>query len=326
VIRREFIAGLGTAAIWPLAARAAQGATPKRIGFLGGGSKSGTQSSLDCFMGGLRELGWIEGENIKTEFWWTEGIAEQTAKMAADVVRQKPDLIVTTSTPPTLAAKLATNNIPVVFIAVSDPVASGIVPSLARPDANLTGVSNFLPATSAKLLELAASFAPSISRVGVLLNASNPGKTLELDELKIAAQTLRVGLEVLDVRSTEDFDAAFSKSSKSGCDALLTLLDGLTLANRTRIIGYAESRKLPAVYPVREFVDAGGLMSYGLNFCRHFHRAATYVDKILKGARPSDLPVELPTEFELVINLKAARTLGMTVPPTMLARADQVIE
>jgi putative ABC transport system substrate-binding protein len=217
-------------------------------------------------------------------------------------------------------------DIPIVFIAVSDPVKSGIVASLARPGGNITGVSNFLPATSGKLLELLVLVAPTAARFGVLHNPNNEGKILELQELQSAGRTLAVQIEPIEVRSLNDFQNAFSRTSNLKCDALIVLQEGVTLGGRQQIAKYAENNKLPAIYQIREFVEAGGLLSYGLNYCRHYGRAATYVDKILKGERPADLPVELPTRFELVVNLKTAKAIALEIPAMLLARADEVIE
>jgi len=325
--RRDFIKLLGSAAAaWPLAARGQPAGGPVRAAFLAGSSTPGGKALVDCFRVGLRDSGWIEGKTISIDYRWSEGVAERYSRLAAEVVDQQPDLIVVTSTPGTQAVQRATREIPVVFIGVSDPVVSGIVATLARPGGNITGVSNFLPATSGKLLELLKTAAPGISRAGVVHNPSNAGKMLELHELKAAGQSLGIAIEALALRSSEELDGVFKAAADTRCDALVTLQDGVTLANRSRIIAYAEKNRLPAVYQIREFVDAGGLMSYGLNYCEHYRRAAYYVDKILKGAKPADLPVELPTKFELVINLKAAKTLGLTMPQSLLVAAGEVIE
>ena len=216
--------------------------------------------------------------------------------------------------------------IQVVFTAVSDPVASEIVASLARPGANVSGVSNFLPATTAKLLELLKTVSPQLSRVAVLNNPTNPGKVLEVRELERSGPTLGIAVESIEVRSSEDFETALSRKAPSRFDAIVTLQEGVTFENRFRIVTYAEKNRLPAIYQIREFVAAGGLMSYGLNYCQHFRRGAVYVDKILRGASPAELPVELPTTFELIVNLKSAKAIGLVLPETFLLRADEVIE
>ena len=324
--RREFITLVGGAAAWPFDTRAQLIGTAVRAAFLGGASTSGGKALVECFRTGLRELGWIEGGNINIEYQWAEGVADRYTRLAAEIVSRKPDLIVVTSTPGTQAIQRATREIPVVFIGVSDPVASGIVASLARPSENITGVSNFLPATTGKVLELLKIAAPGTSRAGIIHNPDNPGKILELGELQGAGQTLGIAIEALELRSSDALDRVFKMAAEVHCDALVTLQDGVTLANRSRIVGYAAANRLPAIYQIREFIEAGGLISYGLNYCDHYRRGAYYADKILKGLKPSDLPVELPTKFELVINLKTARALGLTVPPTLLATADEVIE
>jgi putative ABC transport system substrate-binding protein len=324
--RREFIISVGGAAAWPFDTWAQPIGTAVRAAFLGGASTSGGKALVECFRTGLRELGWIEGGNINIEYQWAEGVADRYTRLAAEIVSRKPDLIVVTSTPGTQAIQRATREIPVVFIGVSDPVASGIVASLARPSENITGVSNFLPATTGKLLELLKIAAPGTSRAGIIHNPDNPGKILELGELQGAGQTLGIAIEALELRSSDALDRVFKMAAEVHCDALVTLQDGVTLANRSLIVGYAAANRLPAIYQIREFVEAGGLISYGLNYCDHYRRGAYYADKILRGVKPSDLPVELPTKFELVINLKTAKALGLTVPPTLLATADEVIE
>jgi putative ABC transport system substrate-binding protein len=322
--RRKFITLLGGAAVaWPLVARAQRVAV--RVGYLGGASTA-AEALNDCFRSGLRDAGWIEGKNITIKYQWTEGVLEQISSGAVELVRERPDLIVAVSTPGAQAIQRATRDIPVVFIGVSDPVASGIVASLARPGGNITGVSNFLPATSSKLLELLKSIAPHTSQVGILYNPDNPGKVLETRELQAATQTFGIGIELLQVRSSDDFEPAFKKAIEVHCDAILPLHEGVALTNRSRIIAFALENRLPAIYQLREWVESGGLISYGLNYCEHYRRGAYYVDKILKGAKPADLPVELPTKFELAVNLKTAKVLGLTIPDKLLSTADAVIE
>jgi putative ABC transport system substrate-binding protein len=294
--RREFITLVGGAAACPFSTRARPIGTAVRVAFLSSVGKA----LVECFRTGLRELGWSEGGNINIEYQWSEGVADRSTRLAAEIVSRKPDLIVVTGTPGTQAVQRATHEIPVVFIGVSDPVASGIVASLARPTENITGVSNFLPATTAKLLELLKIAAPATSRAGIIHNPDNPGKIIELGELQVAGQTLGIAIEALELRSSNAIDRMFKMVAEMHCDALVTLQEGVTLANRSQIVDYAAANRLPAIYPIREFVEAGGLISYGLNYCDHFRRAAYYADKILKGVKPSDLPVELPTKFELV--------------------------
>ena len=324
--RRDFITLVGGAAAWPFDSWAQPIGTTVRAAFLAGASTSDGKALVECFRTGLRELGWIEGANINIEYQWAEGVADRYTRLAAEIVGRKPDLIVVTSTPGTQATQRATREIPVVFIGVSDPVASGIVANLSRPGENITGVSNFLPATTGKLLELLKTATPGTSRAGIIHNPENPGKLLELGELRRAGQTLGIAIEALELRSSHGLDRVFKMSTEVNCDALVTLQDGVTLANRSRIVGYAAANRLPAIYQIREFVEAGGLISYGLNYCDHYRRGAYYADKILKGVKPSDLPVELPTKFELVINLKTAKALRLAIPLALLATADEVIE
>lgn len=270
----------------------------------------------DCFIDGLRDLGWTDGKNMKTDFRWAEGISDRYSLLAAELVSSNPDLIVVTSTPGTQAVQRATRNIPVVFMGVSDPVASGIVASLARPGGNITGVSNFLPAISGKLIGLLKEAAPNAARFGVLHNPANAGKIIELHELQEAGRASAVSVIPIEVRSQEDFPGAFSKITQMNCDGLITLQEGVTLGSRKLVAEYALKNHLPTIYQIRQFVEVGGLMSYGLNYCQHYRRGATYVDKLLKGDRPADLPVELPTKFELVINLKTAKSLASKFQPT----------
>lgn len=325
--RREFLrlGGAGCLIISPLRARA-QRAAPAKIGFLGGTSSTVGQTLLSCFLSELRNRGWTEGRDFKLEIRWTEGIVDRYTQYANELVSLKPDVIVATSTPGAKAAQRATMRIPVVFVAVSDPVASGVVVSLARPGGNMTGVSNFLPSTSAKLIELLKTAVPTLTRVCVLHNPENAGKMLELQELRSGGQASGVLIEPIALRSTEDLARLLSARSHFNCDALITLQEAITFAHRKQIAEFAVQSGLPTMFQIREYVEAGGLMSYGLNFCKHYGRAAYYVDRVLKGTAPSDLPVELPTTFELIINLTIGKSLGLTLPPTLLARADEVIE
>lgn len=325
--RREFIglAGAACVSVMSFAARA-QRSVPPRVGFLGGSSSTAGQALLSCFMSELRKFGWTEGRDFKLEVRWTEGVVDRYAHYAAELVQLNPDVIVATSTPGAKAAQRATTRIPVVFVAVSDPIASGIVDSLARPGGNITGISNFLPSTSAKLIELLRTAAPDLTRFCVLHNPENAGKMLELRELKSGGQALGVIIEPIEVRSIEDVERLLSSPSHFNCDALITLQEAISFAYRKRIAEFAVQRRLPTIFQIREYVEAGGLMSYGLNFCKHYGRAGYYVDRILKGTAPNDLPIELPTTFELVINSTIGKSLGLTLPATLLALADEVIE
>jgi len=325
--RRDFIKVVASSVVeWPLAARAQQPKKPAVIGYLSGSSTTAGRTLADCFLHELRDLGWMEGKNFEINYRWSGGVLERNAALMTELLALHPDLIVATSTQAAQAAQRATQQIPVVFIAVSDPVASSIVASLARPGANITGVSNFLPATTAKLLELLKTVTPNAARIGVLYNPTNDGKLIEMRELEVAAPVMGMSLKPLPVSSSDDFERAFQEALDLRVDSLVTLVEGVTLINRSRIAEFAERNRLPAIYQIREFVEAGGLMSYGLNYCQHYRRAATYVDKLLKGARPADLPIELPTAFELIVNVKAAKAIGLTIPESFLLRADQVIE
>ncbi len=327
--RREFIVALGLGAVAfvrPFAARAQQGTKIARIGVLSGGTAAGTRERDKCFEEGLHQLGWIEGQNIVIERRWAEGNTARTPALAAEIVRLAPDLIVTSGTPSAQAVQRATSDIPVVFNMVSDPVASGIVTSLARPNANITGVSNFFPAMISKLLELIET-ASGARRIAVLHDPSNPGKQLDVRMLRESGRALGVAIDPVGLHSsTEDVGAAFAAMEKAPPGALIVLVDSITLSHVQQIVTNAARLRLPAIYQERTFVEAGGLMSYALNYCQHFRRAAAYVDKILKGEKPSNLPIEQPATFQFVVNLKAAKVLGLNLPPTILTFADEVIE
>jgi len=325
--RRDVLRLLGSAAVsWPGAVWAQPASKVFRVGYLSSYSAESGTALLTCFQEGLRQLGWIEGGNLHFDYRWSGGAATPLPTLAEDLVRTNPDVIVVASTPGSQAVHKATTHIPVVFVGVSDPVASGIVASLARPGGNITGVSNFLPATAGKLLELLRTVVPTATRFAVLRDPNNAGKQQELGELRIAAREMGVALDAADARSPEDIENAFLAIDSMGADALITLLDGVTMTAHRRIVEWTTNRRLPTIFQIRDFVAAGGLMSYGLNYCQHYRRAATYLDKILKGTRPSDLPVELPTTFELVVSLKTAKAIGLTVPEAFLLRADEVIE
>ena len=308
----------------PLAADAQQPAKVPRIGFLR--AEVPPESYIEAFRQGLREHGYVEGQNILIEYRWAEGNEERLRSLVGELIRLKVDLIVTSAPAATRAAKEATTTIPIVMVHVADPVAFGLVASLARPGGNVTGFALLFPELSGKRLEVLKDALPKLSRVAVLWNAANPFKVYDLKEVQAVASTLRVTLQTLPVRGPEDLDDAFQAAVKSGAGGLITLEDPFTGAHRTRIVDLALKHRLPAVYGTRVFVDAGGLMSYGPNPVDQSRRAATYVDKILKGAKPGDLPVQQPTRFELVINLKTAKALGLTIPQSLLFRADEVIQ
>jgi len=325
--RRTFLCGLtlGTLSA-PLAAKAQQPGKVARIGVLSFGSATPGSHIDEAFRQQLRELGYVEGQNIVIEYRWAEGRAERLPDLAAELVRLKVDVIVAGGTPPPLAAKHATRTIPIVMAAAGDPVGSGLVASLARPGGNVTGLSTFTPELAGKRLQLLKEVVPGVSRVAVLWNAANPYAVLNMRETEAAAQTLGVQVQSLEVRGPDDFENALPAAIRGRAGALIVVDDPLTFAYRMRIADFAARNRLPAMYGFREFAEAGGLTAFGANLADLYRRAATYVDKILKGAKPSDLPVEQPTKFELVINMKTAKALGLTIPQSLLLRADQVIE
>ena len=325
--RRTFLAGTGAGLLAaPLAAWAQQVKKPWRIGYLSGGSSPVMAPYVAAFREGLRNRGLIEGENIVVEYRWADGNNEKLPSLAGELVAMKIDLIVASGTPAAVAAKGATNQIPIVFLGVSDPVASGLVTSLAHPGGNATGWSTILPDMSGKLLGLIKEAVPSASRIAVLANPTNPAKGLELKAIRDQARSLGVTIESVEVPTPASLDAAFSTMGSARPDILMTLFDTVTLSNRGRIVEFAARHRIPAIYQLKEFADAGGLMSYGPNSQSTLRRTAIYVERILKGAKPSDLPVEQPTKFDLVINLKTAKALGLTIPPSLLGRADEVIQ
>jgi len=324
--RRNFIALLGgAAATWPLAARAQQAGRLPTIGYLGSGALATDSQRMAAFVQRLRELGWIEGRTVVIDYRWAEGRSERVADIAAEFVQDKVDLIFATGTEAALAAKKATALIPIVFPVAGDPLGSGMVASLARPGGNVTGLSNLAADLAAKRLEILRDVFPGLNRLAIMANVSSPGSVLEMDEFQEAARALRLEVIPLEIRRTEDIAPAI-ESLKGRVEALYVVGDPLANLNRVRINTFALVARLPTIYVQREYVEAGGLMSYGPNYAALFRRAADYVDKILRGAKPADLPVEQPTQFDLVINLVTARALSLTVPPTLLARADEVIE
>ena len=324
--RREFMTLLGGAAgAWPLAARGQQREKLPTIGFLGAASASAMKSWLDAFVARLRELGWIEGRTVAIEIRWAEGRRERVAEIAAEFVQLKVDVIVTSATPPTLAAKQATAVIPIVFAAVSDPVGPGLVASLARPGGNVTGVANQTSDTAGKKLELLREVVPGLRRLAIMANVGNPASVLEMGEVQATARTLGLEVTTSEIRRAEDIAPAF-EALKDRADALYLGPDPLMNTNRTRVNILAVGARLPTMQGAREYVEAGGLMSYGPNFPDQFRRVADFVDKILRGTKPADIPVEQPTKFDLVINLTTAKALDLEVPATLLARADEVIE
>jgi putative tryptophan/tyrosine transport system substrate-binding protein len=324
--RRQFITLLGgVVAAWPLTARAQQPANLPTIGFLVSGTPSSHREWVAAFVQRLRELHWIEGRTVAIEIRWAEGRNERLADTAAEFVRRKVDVIVTSATPPTVAAKQATSVIPIVFAAVGDPVGAGLVESLARPGGNVTGLSLQQTDAVGKRLELLREVIPGLHRLAIMANSSNPSSGLDMREAQATAGTLGLESVTSEIRRPEDIAPAFD-ALKGRVEALYVVNDPLVNTNRVRMITLALAARLPAIYGFREFVEAGGLMSYGPNYSDLFRRAAGYVDKILRGAKPADLPVEQPTKFDFVINLTTAKALNLGVPPTLLALADEVIE
>jgi ABC-type uncharacterized transport system substrate-binding protein len=327
--RREFISLMGcTAAAWPIAARAQQTGKVSRIGYLGTSSPSLERLLVDAFRQKLRDLGHVEGENIAIEYRWAEGRDDRLPGLAVELVRLQPNVIVTTGTPGTLAAKQATGTIPIVFASSGNPVLGGLVASYARPGGNITGFTILGPDLEGKRLELLKETVPGLSRVAMLWNPTNPGLTAGYyQQMRAAATALGLTVQVAaEVRRLDDLKSAFATIARERPHALFVLADRLLLAHRMQIVNFAATSRLPGMYPYREYVDAGGFMSYAPSDIDQFRRTAVYVDKILKGTQPADLPVEEPTKFELVINLKAAKALGLDVSPTLLLRADEVIE
>jgi putative ABC transport system substrate-binding protein len=324
--RREFILALGGAAAWPLAARAQQAGKVWRIGMLETTSIALNAANVNAFRQALRQLGYIEGTNLAIEYRSGEGRIDRFPQFAAEMVRLKVDLIVTRGTPAARAAKNATATIPIVMAAIGEPVETGMVVSLAHPGGNVTGLSAFVTELTAKRIEIMREIAPRISRIALLDNMSNGSVPAQWEELKTAALALGIQPQLLDVRKPDDIEPAFAAAVAQQADALAVGNDSVVIANRVRVAALAERHRLPAIYATREFVDVGGLLSYASHYPDLYRRAASYADKIFKGAKPADLPVEQPSKFELVINLKTAKALGITIPPTLLARADEVIE
>jgi putative ABC transport system substrate-binding protein len=324
VKRREFIAGLGSAAAWPVVARAQQRGRLPTIGLLGTSTAAAWASWTAAFLPRLRELGWVEGRTIAIEYRWAEGRNERLAEFAAEFVRLKVDVIVTTGAS-VLAVKEAISTVPVVFASWTDPFGSGYIASLARPGGNATGLSTQALDTPGKRLEFLHQVVPSLKRVAILARLDNPSNVMEVGEVEAAAPTLGIEVVTANARRTADVAPAI-EALKGHADALYVVNDPLLASNNVRINTLALNARLPTMYGYRDGVDAGGLMSYGANYPDLWRRAAEIVDKILRGARPADLPVEEPVRFDLIINLITAKALGLTIPETLLATAHEVIE
>jgi len=322
--RRDFLTGIVVSSTVPLTARAQQPGKLPTIGFLGA-SPSIESDRVAAFVQRLRELAWIDGRNLVIEYRWAEGRNERYAEAAAELVRLKVDIIVTVATPATLAAKQATTVIPIVFGAASDPIRTGLVESLARPGGNVTGLSNQISDTGGKKLEFMREIVPSLRQVAILANVGNPAAVLDMVEAQAAARKLGLEVTTSEIRRAADIAPAFD-ALKGHADALYVCTDPLVNTHRIRVNILALAARLPTIHSLREYVEAGGLMSYGPNIPDLLRRAADFVDKILHGARPVDIPVEQPTKFDLVINLTTAKALGLTIPESLLARATEVIE
>ena len=325
---RKLVGIIGLALTFVFGGVVAQAQQPKkahRIGYLAAASASANPARIEAFKQGLRELGYMEGKNIVIDWRYAGGKLDRLSELAAELVRLKVEVIVSAGPAVTRSVKEATTTIPIVMAFDNDPVGNGFVASLARPGGNITGLSTLAPEISGKQLELLKEIVPKLSRVAVFGDSTTPGNAQALREVELAAGTFGVHLQYLDVLGPKEIETAFREASKRHADAVLVLETSIFVLQRPQIADLVVKSRLPAMYSRREFVDDGGLMSYGTNFPDLSWRAATYVDKILKGAKPGDLPVEQPKKFELIINLKAAKQIGLTIPPNVLARADKVI-
>ena len=327
--RRTFLGALaGPLLAARLAAEGQQAARISRIGFLSPQSPfdPGMPGRLGAFRQGLRELGYVEGQNIAIESRWAEGRYDRLPGFAAELVRLKVDVVVTYAPPAIQAAKQASGTIPIIMAGIIDPVATGFVASLARPGGNITGLTLMAPELVGKQLEILREVVPKVSRVALLGNPANAGNAPQVRHAQGAARALGVRLQTLDARGPSEIDSAFATMTSERAGAVIVLVDAMLIEHRTRIADLAATRRLPAVYGLTDHAEAGGLLAYGASVLDRFRRTATFVDKILKGAKPGDLPIEQPTKFELVINLKTAKALGLTISQSLLQRADQVIE
>jgi putative ABC transport system substrate-binding protein len=324
--RRDFITLIvGAATGWPLAAHTEQSTGVARIGYLGLGSASALSSRVEALRSGLRDLGWIEGKNLAFEFRWTDNV-DQLPGLAAELVRMKVDVIFASSSTLVEAARQATKTIPIVFATHADPIGTGHVASLPRPGGNITGLSELTTEIDAKALEILKEAVPQATRIGILWNPTTPSQVPGLQSVKAAGERLGLALEIVSAAVAEDFDPALSSMARKNVGGVLVMPAPVTISLRARLAELALKYQLPTIFGAKDNVVAGGLMSYGVDRNDLTRRAALYIDKILKGAKPDDLPVEQPTKFELVVNLKTARALGIKIPSTLLARADDVIE
>jgi len=326
VRRRDFVALLGSLAGWPFQARSQQAAHATSIGFLSVNSRAAMKPRIDAFNQGLRELGYVDGRNISIEYRFAENKPDQLRALATELVRLRVGVIVTEGVTATRAAKEVTSTLAIVMAQDPDPVGMGFVSSLARPRGNITGLSNLRADLGVKRLEILKDTVSGLARVAIIGTSTTPGNAQTLEDIKQASKALQIDLQILEVASAQDIDPAFQAASRGRAGAILVLASPYLLSNRTRAADAAQKSAIPTMYYASDFVRDGGLMSYGVSTTDLFRRAAAYVDKIVKGAAPGELPIEQPTKFEFVINLKGAKAIGFTIPPTLLARADEVIE
>ena len=324
--RREVVAGLGLAVFAPLTAAAQEPGNPRRIGFLGNSTAALEAELVGAFRDGLRDLGYAEGRNIAIEYRWAEGQYERLAPLIAELAASNVEVIVTAGTPAALAVGRNAPSIPLVMVAVGDPIGTGLVASLARPGGNATGLTSIAPDLEGKRLELIKEMLPNVSRLAVFWNPANAYQLRDEKEVRAAAEVLRIPVMSLAVRSAEELDGAFAAILAQSADAMLVLADRVFLHNRERIVAFAAENRRSMMSAYRDLAEGGGLMSFGPSYAVMHRQAARYVDKILRGDKPAELPIEQPARFELVINLKRAKALGLAVPPSLLARADEVIE
>lgn len=324
--RRDFILRLGgAAAIWPLAARAQQAARSRVVGLLVPGSEASHGAWIDAFTRRLAELGWTDGRNVTIEYRWAAGDNQRMTEFAGEFVQRKVDVIVSSANGVNIASK-ATSSIPIVFAAFNDPIASGLVKSLSRPGGNVTGLTVQPSDLAGKRIELLRQIVPNMRRLSALANVAGSGFALETGGVRAAAAALNVEAEILELRSADDIAPALARLRQRRPDGLYVLSEPLVNANKTRIVQVVMEERIPTIFGFREFVDAGGLMSYGANFSDLFRRAADFTDKILRGEKPADMPVQQPVKFDLIVNLKTAKALGLTISESFLLRADEVIE
>jgi len=326
--RREFIALLGgVTTVWSLTARAQQSAKPHRIGYLSGGTGAADDDYITEFKAGMYDLGHVEGQDFVFDARYADGHFERLPLLAKELLALNPDVLFVRTTPANLAAKAATSTVPIVMVGVADPIGAGLIGNLARPGGNITGITNVVAELTGKRLEILKGIVPTASKIAVMANPDDPNMPLQMRNAEPTAKSLHVQLEpVLAIRSADDLPSVFETAKRAHADAALRMVDPLDGALRTQTVALAAQYRLPIIYPFRKSVEAGGLASYGTNPGNQYRQAATFVHKILNGTKPADLPVEQPTKFEFVVNLKTAKLLGLTIAPSLLATADEVIE